>query len=168
MVRDTRKDAIYWQEKLSSDLRRIEKFRSVAEDPNETERRRGNASRVWIRIIFDHCLALYSSGAPMEEIAALGKKLLCEVYPQYLRDQLGGKMYGPSRPSTSTMARYFALLVLSRPTPEEARRFITAYDHWDFQGPPVPGERDRICEAYVARFAGTRKWPASWRPKPIG
>ncbi len=166
MIRDTRKNAAYWAEKLPEDRYYLAKHLSKMSDPANSDQVRGRRASSYVRDTFSYCLALYSSGAPMEEIAALGKKLLCEVYPQYLRDQLGGKMYGPQRPSTSTMARYFALLVLSRPTPEEARRFITAYDHWDFQGPPVPGERDRICEAYVARFAGTRKWPASWRPKP--
>lgn len=163
-MRDKRKELGYWSEKLARDDGRILTAQNNVKTALSDLRKRGRSDSRAIRLTFEKCLALYSSGAAVSDIAPIGRDLLCKVYPQHLKDKVGGKMYGPTRPGISRMLRYFSLLVLSAPTGEEAAQFIWAYDQWDYQGPPVPCERDKICERYVAYFGQ----PTADRPPATG
>jgi hypothetical protein len=115
----------------------------------------------------------YSIGKDIDFIAANVCELLGVTYPKYLNDfPPGDPAEGALRPPHSEMLRYFSALILSNPTTEQATNFVSSYDVWDYQGPPVPIERDVICEAFVTYLTGEQNrlggtgvnWPEAYAP----
>lgn len=162
-MRDHRKPPEYWPVQLENDLARIEKAQTSFQDQSLDDRKRGRSANRFIDLEVKRGLALYSSGAACDDVAAQFKRVLSQLYPAYLEAFPAGTRYGATRPTHSQIVRYFAALILSRPTQSETVRFLGAYDSWDFQAPPDPGHRDAICEEMAKYLV-----PEGERPKASG
>ncbi|HRM73648.1 MAG TPA: DUF1911 domain-containing protein [Paracoccus sp. (in: a-proteobacteria)] len=93
---------------------------------------------------FDIVSVLYSSGAPMPEVAKAAKTLLIEAYPKFvaLCRQDPDYAVGAYGGGWDFRTRYLALAVLARLTPEEGLPLVEAMDFWP--------ERDAVWEHFIA------------------
>lgn len=160
-MRDTLKPESYWLKLLAQKKSFIAEDYAYMNNTEENNKIRGRSADMYITGLFEIILAKFSAGINIPEIIVDAKQLLCEAYPKYIKDFPGNTRYGATRPTYPTINRYFALLILSNPSDDEAKKFINAYDHWDYTASPVPGHRDHICEAMVAYFKHDKQRPKS-------
>ena len=147
-MRDKRKDEAYWEAaKADHDARIRYLSEGLAEDQAEQFPSASIAASSLLRVRFQACLLRYSMGDPIDEIAEDVTGLLCDWLPDQLSKHPPGSKMGMERPGFSQMARYLSAIILSAPKPDKAAAAVKAYEVYDYTGPPVPGQVDRIWEA---------------------
>ena len=170
-MRDRLKDAGYWKEAIAANetmagyLENSLNQKQAAGDPKAAI-----SANSLLMARFQRCLIDYSVGAPIDGISGKARALLCDWYHDYMKANPPGTPLAVERPSYDRTNRFFSILVLSGTPRDEAARFVEVYDMWDYQGPPVPGHRDRICEAMASylfpdragREATGVNWPEAY------
>lgn len=172
-MRDRLKDAAYWESAVIKNEKDLDHFgKSLAAKVEQNDPKAGTGAWALFMSLFKIVLLDYSVGKPMAEVAAKARELLGHVFPDYLAAHPPGDPLCITRPAIDRINRFFALLVLCRPSHDEAAAFGRSYDLWDYRQAPVSGQRDRICEAmleYLGLGAGRApatgvNWPEAYLP----
>jgi Domain of unknown function (DUF1911) len=170
-LRDKRKKPDYWEEARADKSALIE-YLSVAvrQKLSDKDDRAGVAAGSLLEIRYQDCLLRYSVGEPVAEVAQEAIDLLCDWFPAYVAENGATSLMAIGRPVYDQINRYFATVVLSAPTVAEAKRFVSAYEAYDYTAPPAPGHVDPIHEAMASYLVPGREqrrsdavnWPEAY------
>jgi hypothetical protein len=143
-MRDKLKGQEYWDFYISDTLDFLDEVLTDLGKPGRSFENRLSDASIYESFTFNTVSALYSSGAPMDEVVSAARKLLLEAYPAFIgvcrenpaqaRNDYGG--------GWDFRTRYLCLAVLCRLTPEESAPLIEAVDFWP--------ERDAVWERLIS------------------
>ncbi len=150
-MRDAHFDTAFWQDRLTRQGARIDKFAGhYTSEPLGSKRKR-NAGQTLVDLLFDRALAEYSAGLPIETANESLHQATVEVFPDLVALFPPGHAFGVSRPGYATIHRHIAALVLARADAAQAGSVFAALDALDLDAEGYGGHC-AIWAAYRAHF----------------
>ena len=118
-------------------------------------------------LLFEQALAEYSAGMAPETVASSMHRSVAVLFPEMVALFPQGQDFEVARPSYVKVHRLIAGLVLTKTTPEEAKRIFDALDSFDLDSGEYGGY-DQIWCACLQHYGLTAKapqtdihWPAA-------